>query len=326
MRRTVAAAIATLLAALVWADEARIAVPDRLAPYVDAGVHAGLVVTVEAGRGTHTATVSRAVHALDGLPPFPFAGAAACPDATALAVPAGFHPPWGLEGWARGASSAYEVVQRVVTLVSQRIRLEDDDWGPQDALSVLRRRRARCSGRANLAVGLLRSLGLPARPVHGVLLGDRGPCWHRWGEVWLGAAGWVAFDPGASVGLVGVRYLPMRGAGEDASLVGVRLLRLDERGFRGLPRSAGMWILPERGATVRCRLPGPPERITAELDAPDGSRWVRGGVGEVAFPRMLPGRYRLRWRSAEDRAGSLELWLGDPREVTVDLGASGGGL
>lgn len=141
----------------------------------------------------------------------------------------------------RGASPG-EKLFRTVVWVSRNVRLSEGDSGPQDAGSVLKRRVGRCSGRANLAVALLRQLGIPARVVHGLLVRSNGPVWHRWGEAWLPGAGWRPFDPGVSVGVAGVRYLPMTGAEDRLPLDGVRVLSLAEWEFFHLPQVGGLRV------------------------------------------------------------------------------------
>ncbi len=221
-----------------------------------------------------------------------------------------------------GSSSddALEVLTAVVSYVSRRITLAESDPGPQDALSVLRRGKARCSGRANLVIGWLRTLGIPARAVHGVLLGDGGPAWHRWGEAWLGAMGWVPFDPGASVGVVSVRHVRMLGASEGASLSGVTLLSHDERGYAALPRRGALRVPPVGGATLRCFAPADGTTIAALLLGPDGTRWARAGAGEVVFAGLLPGTYVLRWTPSRRGVGQMELRLEGAREVRLGAG------
>lgn len=142
-----------------------------------------------------------------------------------------------------GQASFGEKLLRVVVWVSRNVRLLESDNGPQDAVSVWQRRVGRCSGRANLAVALLRQLGVPARVVHGLLVRPGGAVWHRWGEAWLPGAGWRPFDPGATVGVAGIRYLPMTGAEDGLSLAGVRVLSVAEREFFQLPQIAGMRVL-----------------------------------------------------------------------------------
>jgi hypothetical protein len=316
-------ALAVLAAAAARGDEARIVVPTALAARVETGRRCGLDVGLEPRPGGALVTVSGSIRALPAAPSYPLADAASCGDDDALAVPASFQLPPELRRLADRPGSALVRLTAVVAFVSRAVALDEDGGGAQDAVSVLARGRGRCSGRANAAVGLLRRLGIPARPVHGLLIGDRGARWHRWGEAWLGPLGWTAFDPGASVGVVSVRYLPLVGSGEGASLAGVRLERIDERGYLGVPVRAGVRVLPVGGVTLRCVGPAGAPEITALLLAPDGSRWARRGAREVVFGGMLPGRYRLLWR-ASGRPAALDLVLGEARNVVVELGAGGG--
>jgi len=314
--------VALLSAAVAAADQASVAMPTVLAARVETSREAGLAVEIESRSDGALVTLSQTVRALRAEPAYPLAGIRRCDDPAALDVPRGFAVPAELASAAERLPTAAAVVERAVVFVTRRVRLDEDDAGPQDGPSVLARGRGRCSGRANLAVGLLRGLGIPARVVQGLLLGREGPRWHRWGEAWLGGAGWVPFDPGASVGIVSVRYLPLRGSGGGSSLAGVRVERLDERGFLGVPVRDGLRVLPARGVTVRCVAPAGQGSVTAALVGPDGSRWVRRGVREVVFDRMLPGRYRIVW-GASGRPGVLDLVLGAAPEVLVELGARG---
>jgi len=209
----------------------------------------------------------------------------------------------------------------VVAYVSERTALDEDDRGPQDGVSVLRRGRGRCSGRANLAIGLLRALGVPARAVHGLAVSAGGARYHRWGEAWLATLGWVPFDPGAAVGLVSVRYVPLSGPAEGLALDGVRALSVDERGFLGLTAWRGLRLLPAGGATLRCVAPSSAAPLAALLVGPDGSRWAREGRGELVFTGMLPGRYRILWSSnGESAVRDFVLGSGD---VRLEVGGKG---
>jgi Transglutaminase-like superfamily len=315
-------ALCVLAAASASADEARIAMPTALAANVRTGHHGGLDVGLEPRPRGVLVTVSRSVRAWPASPAYPLADPGACGDGAALAVPGSFRLPLELEVLARRPGAALARLAAVVDYVSRAVVLDDGGRGAQDAAAVLARGRGRCSGRANAAVGLLRAMGIPARPVHGLLVGDGGARWHRWGEAWLGPLGWVPFDPGASVGLVSVRYLPLAGSGEGLSTTGVRLERIDERGYLGVPVRAGLRVLPAGGVTLRCAAPPGDAGITAMLVGPDGSRWARRGGREVVFAGMLPGRYHLTWR-AGGRPAALSLVLGGAPDVLVELGAEG---
>ena len=316
--RLAAALLAVVCGGVAFADEAAIFVPTALAARIEGGERSGLSVAVESRPDGAMVWVSQVVQAFPGTPAYPLAGPERCGDPTALEFPPSFVVPAELAGARAQGDSALEVVARAVEFVSQRITLDENDGGRQDGASVLMRGRGRCSGRANLAVGLLRAAGIPARAVRGMVVGSGSVRWHRWGEAWLGPLGWIAFDPGAAVGLVSVRYLPVRGSGEGTSLSGVRLVRINERGYAGLPVRRGLRILPVGGVTLRCLAPVGDPAITALLVGPDGSRWARQGQGEVVFVGMLPGRYRMVWRGA-GRPSAFDFELGAAREVSVEL-------
>jgi len=318
--RAALAASVLLAAAVAAADEASLVLPTALAARVDTSRTSSAAIGLEGRPGGALVTISQTVQALAEEPSYPLADPERCGDAAALAVPASFRLPAGLAELAGRQGSAVAVVERVVSYVTRSVRLDEDDAGPQDGAAALARGRARCSGRANAAVGLLRRLGIPARPVQGLLAGGEGARWHRWGEAWLGPLGWVPFDPGASVGLVGVRYLPLLGSGDGSSLVGVRIERLDERGYLGVPVRDGLRVLPCGGVTLRCEAPTVQAGLTAVLLGPDGSRWARQGCGSVEFRGMLPGRYRIVWRG-DGPVGVLDLVLGSVPEVLVELGS-----
>lgn len=316
--RAFVVALVMLGAVAATADEAAIRMPGALAGLVEVGERWGRQVVREGAGAEVEVRVSQTLMALPRTPALPLAEPGACGDAAALGVPAGFAVPTQLGRAVKAGSSALTAVEEVVAWTTAHIRLRERDDGPQDALSVLHRRRGRCSGRANVAVGLLRALGIPARVVHGVMVGPTAR-WHRWGEAWLGPAGWVPFDPGASVGAVSVRYLPMNGAGEGPTLAGVTLVRLDERGFAALPRRGGLGCVGEVGATIRCLAPGADEAVTATLTGPDGSVWARRGTHEVVFAGLVPGTYLLRWEGGAGGPGSLRVAVARANEVRVRL-------
>ena len=321
-RGAVLIALSLLGAAAAGADEAAIVMPTALAAGVDTGGRSAVAIGIESLPDGALVTVSEAVRALCAEPGYPLTGAERCGDLGAVDAPPDFSVPAELSALVGAVHDAVDVVERVVAFVTRRVCLDDGETGPQDSASVLRRGRGRCSGRANLAIGLLRRLGIPARAVHGLLLGDDGPRWHRWGEAWLGPLGWVPFDPGASVGIVSVRYLPLRGSEEGSPLAGVRVVRLDEQGYLGVPFRDGLRVLPLRGVTLRCVAPAGRADLTALLLGPDGSRWVRRGQGGVVFEGMLPGRYRIVWGRIGP-PGILDLVLGSTPDVLIELGARG---
>ncbi len=76
--------------------------------------------------------------------------------------------------------------------VSRTIRSEPTTAVPM-APDVLVRRSGDCNAHTVLFVALARALGLPARPVAGLLLADGRYYYHAWAEVYLDD--WVAVDP-----------------------------------------------------------------------------------------------------------------------------------
>lgn len=325
MRRPATLALAALFCAAIGAtDEAHFRVPTQLAAHVEAGERCGVITGIETRGDGALVTVSRSVRAFAVAPEYPLRDARACPDPEAVEVPLWIATPAKLAGFAAETHSALDVLERVVGWVGRKIVLDDADTGPQDGRSVLQRGRGRCSGRANAAIGLLRSLGIPSRVVHGLLVGRSGARWHRWGEAWLGDAGWVAFDPGASVGVVGVRYLAVRGAGEGASAEGVRLEFLDEPGYLSLPRRNGLRVVPVGGVTLRCQAPRGAGEFTAFVLGPDGTPLARSGRDEVVFAGLLPGRFRVTWCAQGECGGVVQLDRDQPGEVRMMLRRAGG--
>ena len=85
-----------------------------------------------------------------------------------------------------------QVATALVHWVARTIRPEPSTAAPM-APAVLARRSGDCNAHAVLFVALARSLGLPARPVAGLLLVNGRYYYHAWAEVYLGD--WVAVDP-----------------------------------------------------------------------------------------------------------------------------------
>lgn len=317
MRAAAVPAMLMLVVGAAAADQAAVLLPTALGARVEIGERSGLVVDSEACADGVRVTVSQALRPFEFSPTLPIQNPSACGDPSALDRPADLELPAELDNMRR-QGHALDLVRSIVAFVSARVTLDESDAAAQDAFSVLRRGRGRCSGRANLAVGLLRQMGLPARVVHGLLLDEAGPQWHRWGEAWLGPLGWVGFDPGSSVGAVSVRYVPMAGAAEGASLAGVRVESISEDTFAALPRRGPLRIVPVGGATLRCLAPSGGIAFSALLRSADGTRWARRGEGEITFANLLPGLYVLTVRPPA-RQGSLWVRLDGLREVRLDL-------
>jgi transglutaminase-like putative cysteine protease len=84
------------------------------------------------------------------------------------------------------------VAATLVHWVAGTVRPERSDAIPM-ATEVLARRRGDCNEHVVLFVALARAMGLPARPVAGLLLLNGRYYYHAWAEVLLGD--WVAVDP-----------------------------------------------------------------------------------------------------------------------------------
>lgn len=91
----------------------------------------------------------------------------------------------------------------------------------EDPAQVLEKRRGQCVGLTNLALTLLRSAEIPARPVQGLLLTPDGAegtetrmdfQLHRFVEVFYPDIGWVLSDPQKTVNFVSTSYLYWRPA------------------------------------------------------------------------------------------------------------------
>jgi Transglutaminase-like superfamily len=93
---------------------------------------------------------------------------------------------------AGGERDPAHVAAALTHWVARTVRPEPAAAFPQ-ASAVLIRLRGDCNEHTVLFVALARALGLPARPVAGLLLVDGRYYYHAWAEVYLGD--WVAVDP-----------------------------------------------------------------------------------------------------------------------------------
>jgi hypothetical protein len=238
---------------------------------------------------------------------------------SAVAVPEGFALPAGIRRELRDDLDAWEAATRILEWVSETVRLEVDDDGPQDAIAVLRRQQGRCSGLANAAAALLLAAGFEARTVSGLLVTSSGAIPHRWVECRLPGAGWVPTDPTLGLWVI----TPGHVAFPDAvrSLPTIRVLRARDGNLGRLPRVNGRPLRPNLGSELVCSLVGGAEglRAVAALYGRDGD--VRRSVlnPDGRFSGLLPGRWRLvvvaEGRVLEDR--ELELKSGELHSFPV---------
>jgi transglutaminase-like putative cysteine protease len=99
---------------------------------------------------------------------------------------------------AAGATGTYEAAVKLERHVFERLK---KSYGTSNdrASDVLTAGRGDCTEHTALFVALARSLGIPARPVHGLVFasyGDAVPAlyWHAWAEVRSGGT-WIPLDP-----------------------------------------------------------------------------------------------------------------------------------
>ncbi len=117
---------------------------------------------------------------------------------------------------AAGARSQAGAVERILAGMASYLRYDPDRSRLQDPTSVFASRRAHCVGFAELAVDLLRRVGIPARTVQGILRTKPGTdgydariggVYHRWIEVYYPDRGFVFSDPFSSINAVDARYV-----------------------------------------------------------------------------------------------------------------------
>lgn len=241
-------------------------------------------------------------------------------------VPEWFALPRQLAHRLRPEDSAFEAATAILDWVASRVRVDPEDGAPQDASSVLSRRRGRCSGLANLAAGLLLAAGFEARTVSGLLVDGEDSVPHRWVECRLPGAGWVPTDPTLGLWVVTPRHLAFSDAVTDAPELETVLLR-DGR-LDLLPQRHGRRLRPNEGSELVCRLVGdtPLRWPTAVLTGPTGETRRSLLQPEGRFSRLLPGVWlltvELDGRILERR--QVELRLGALNTINLELEAGSG--
>ncbi|HMK46929.1 MAG TPA: transglutaminase domain-containing protein [Methanocella sp.] len=122
------------------------------------------------------------------------------------------------------ANTEAEAVNRIMDFVRINIPTQDPNVN-KDALSSLHSSSGSCLNRANLALGLLRSINIPARFVNGFVSDvpynvpfdspagsgaasfNWGKEMHAWIEVYYPQKGWVAYDPYMNKGFLDTRHV-----------------------------------------------------------------------------------------------------------------------
>ena len=117
----------------------------------------------------------------------------------------------------RGARTQAEAVEQILAGLAAYVRYDPDRVRRQEPSAVFVERRANCVGLSELAVDLLRRVGISARTVQGILRADPGTpaydaaiggAYHRWIEVHYPDRGEVFSDPSSSINGIDARYLP----------------------------------------------------------------------------------------------------------------------
>lgn len=114
------------------------------------------------------------------------------------------------------AATEVEAVERILGGVASSVRYDADRSRKQDPASVFFSKRAHCVGFSELAVDLLRRVGIDARTVQGILRtrpgtegydSHIGGVYHRWIEIYYPDLGFVFSDPSSSINGVDARYV-----------------------------------------------------------------------------------------------------------------------
>ncbi|MEP6993802.1 MAG: transglutaminase-like domain-containing protein [Acidobacteriota bacterium] len=156
---------------------------------------------------------------------------------------------------AEGAQTQVQAVERVLSAIASSVRYDTDRSRRQDPASVFASRRAHCVGFSELAVDLLRRVGIPARTVQGILRARPGTdgyeeriggVYHRWIEIYYPDRGFVFSDPSSSINSVDSRYVAFGKRALERPR-GLRLTRIESSGRLDYP------ILRLPDATMRVR-------------------------------------------------------------------------
>jgi transglutaminase-like putative cysteine protease len=197
------------------------ALGDELAVYRARGTDAGLfdqydndgysLAVSPAADGTLELRVRVSAQPLSSKSPFP----TGMPREPGLAVSA--ERDAFAQTLASGARTEAEAVERILSAIASSVRYDTDRSRRQDPASVFATRRAHCVGFSELAVDLLRRVGIPTRTVQGILRARPGTdgyeaaiggVYHRWIEIYYPDRGFVFSDPSASINSVDSRYVP----------------------------------------------------------------------------------------------------------------------
>lgn len=161
---------------------------------------------------------------------------------------------------AAGSATEAQAVERILAGIASTVRYDGDRDRRQDPSSVYASRRAHCVGFSELAVDLLRRIGISSRTVQGILRRNPGSdgyeeriggVYHRWIEIYYADRGFVFSDPSSSINGVDARYIAF-GRRALARPRGLTLTRIQASGRLDYP----LLQLPD--TTLRIRPTGAP--------------------------------------------------------------------
>ena len=153
------------------------------------------------------------------VPDLPMSGYALDPEADEFLTPTPLVDPAAVEEAARditaGTDTLLEAVEAVTAWVWKNVRyLRGNTSVTTTAAEVLTSLEGVCQDKTHLALGMLRSLGVPSRYVSGLLTRQPGET-HAWMEFLHPKVGWLAADPTKGVVIeTGTNYLKF-GVGRD---------------------------------------------------------------------------------------------------------------
>lgn len=212
---------------------------------------------------------------------------------------------------AKGADQEAEAVERVMNWIADHLSYDYSLQLPADALSALRQRKASCVGYTNLAISLLRSLGVPSRGAHGYLPPGydwgitkeywgrkiNGGGFHAWMEVFYPDAGWVFYDPANSIHFVDPFHILLWVEGGETKHWG------KEKGFIDVDRATTFTIIGEVNHAEAVDEIGSPSKDIL------GRRWVGRPVKASLSGTVRDGERR------PIEEGRAILWRGDHGKI-----------
>lgn len=201
-------------------------------------------------------------------------------------------------GLVTGARTEYEAASRLLGWVAQHVEYDLDRSQAQDALAVLKRRSAYCTGAARLTVALFHAAEIEAREVAGYVVGKG---FHRWVEARFADRGWVMSDPLRSHHYVPATYLRLAGEelATDRGIDGLLLERQDRIRVVDLYPDATVGVTARRNTerrlagAVRLELRSHAAG-TAILECPTVRYSHALADGATTFVGLKPGTYELK--------------------------------